>query len=351
MMGSREHGGWLLTGLAALLVLAGCSEDSDDGGSRGGTGGNAGGGLSTGGTGGGDWNGSPGGETNQNMFDTPGSGGSGAAPSGPNCNQDVDVVFVLDVSGSMIPPLTFVQDEVAAVDAALQTKNLPTPPQYGLVIFVDDVLVHNSGQPYADVAAFTAAVSTEIMTTNINAPRQAVGGFDNLNWPENSLDALYAAANDYAWRPVDTTLRTLIHVTDASFWDQDLVSSTAGDPMGLEAPGTCTAGTPCSVHSYDETIEALRAQSIWVNTFAAKTGGPPGATVSPPSHGAFRGSDVNVGIGFFEPYIGKPSIAASTGGNAFDIDEVFDGIISLATPINDSIANAQCMEYPPIPVL
>jgi hypothetical protein len=55
------------------------------------------------------------------------SPGSGGAP-GENCNQDVDVVFVLDVSGSMIPPLTTLVREVGLVDAALQTKNLPSPP-------------------------------------------------------------------------------------------------------------------------------------------------------------------------------------------------------------------------------
>jgi hypothetical protein len=122
--------------------------------------------------------------------------------------------------------------------------------------------------------------------------------------------------------------------------------------MALEPPGTCPTGNPCSVHGYDETIQALRDNSIWVNTFTAKTGGPPNFLMpSPPSHGIFRGVSVNVGIGFTEPYNMKPSIAASTGGNAFDIDEVFDGVISLATPINDSIANSQCVEYPPFPLI
>jgi len=279
-----------------------------------------------------------------------------------NCNQDVDVVFVLDVSGSMIPPLTKLEAEVAKVDAALLTKNLPNPPHYGLVIFVDDVMMMNGGAPYTDIAALRAAVTAEINTTNLTAPRQASASVTeaNFSWPENSLDALHTAATSFQWRPVATTLRTIIHVTDASFWDLAAVSSAAGDPMMLEVAGaggcsntlvafasTCTLTS--SVHSYDETITALRDNSIWVNTFAARTGGPPGVTGSPPSHGAFRGVDVNVGIGFHEPYAGKPSIAASTGGLAWDIDEVFDGIISLATPITDAIAEAQCMEYPPLP--
>jgi hypothetical protein len=279
-----------------------------------------------------------------------------------NCNQDVDVVFVLDVSGSMIPPLTRLEAEVAKVDAALQTKNLPSPPHYGLVIFVDDAVMMNGGAPYPDIAALRAAVAAEINTTNLTAPRQASASITeaNFSWPENSLDALHAAATMFQWRPVATTLRTIIHVTDASFWDLDAVSSAAGDPMLLEVagPGGCsntlvafasTCTLTGSTHSYDETVSALRDNSIWVNTFAARTGGPPGVTAAPASHGAFRGVDVNVGIGFHEPYAGKPSLADSTGGLAWDIDAVYDGVISLATPITEAIAEAQCMEYPPLP--
>lgn len=347
----------LLPGLLLCTLVSACSGaadpggrgaagdgDGDGSGAVGGDGDGSGGGFHNGGTGGTGGGGTGGGGT--------GGVGTGGAGGGDNCNQDVDVVFVLDVSGSMIPPLTRLEAEVGMVDAALQAKNLPSPPHYGLVIFVDDVGVQNGGQPYADVAALTAAVTSEIGITNINAPRQVdAAQFNNLSWPENSLDALYAAATEFAWRPADNTLRTIIHVTDASFWDGDGVSSTAGDPMGLEPAGGCPTGNPCSMHSYDETIAALRDAAIWVNTFAAKTGGPPGVTPSPPSHGGFRGVDVNVGIGFFEPYDGRPALADSTGGLAWDIDEVFDGVISLATPINDSIEDSQCMEYPPIPVL
>lgn len=289
-------------------------------------------------------------------FDNPTAGASGAplplpdagprALDGGNCNQDVDIVFTLDVSGSMIPPLTRLEAEVDKVDAALQAKNLPGPPHYGLVIFVDDVVVLNGGAPYADVSAVRAAITNEIATTNLAPTRQAApGGALNFDWPENSIDALYAAATEFQWRDAATTLRTIIHITDASFRDLTSVSSAAGDPMNLEQG----AGTLTSLHSFDDTIAALRAQSIWVNTFAAKTGGPPGLTPSPPSHGAFRGVDVNVGIGFFEPYAGRNSIAESTGGLAWDIDEVFDGIISLATPINESVEDRQCVTYPPPP--
>ena len=103
------------------------------------------------------------------------------------------------------------------------------------------------------------------------------------------------------------------------------------------------------MHGYAETITALRDNSIWVNTFSAHTGGPPGATPPPASHGAFRGADVDVSFGFFTPYNGQQPIALSTGGDAWDVDDLYDGKISLATPIVNAIVMAQCKMYPPPP--
>lgn len=297
-----------------------------------------------------------------------GDGDSGDGDSGDweeNCEKDVDVVFVVDVSGTMGPALSKIVDEVGKVHEALLNRGLPSEPRYGLVTFVDDVLVQNGGQPYTDVDALIQAVSLEVAASAAGW-RQATDPITNPNasWPENSLDALYAAAKEFPWRDAEATHRTIIHVTDASFWDGTNVSSRAGDPENLEPPGGCSflgamaplqllvdlAGGTCrlvsSQHSYDETIEALRSEQIWTNTFAAKTGGPPTGQPVPASHGIFRGTQVNVGIGFHEPYDGKPSIAESTGGLAWDLDEVYDGKISLATPIIEAIERTQCMSYP-----
>lgn len=257
------------------------------------------------------------------------------------CNQDVDIVFVLDVSGSMIPPLTTLEREVDLVDAALATKNLPHPPHYGLVIFVDSAMVLNGGMPYVDVAALKADLQSNIDMTQNNPPRQLNGDADNLSWPEDALDGLYVAATEFQWREPVKTLRTIILITDASFWDIMAPSSGADAEQNMGF-----FPNHVSMHGYDETIAQLRMQQIWVNTFAAKTGGPPDGMMSPPSHGEWRGTSVNVGIGYFEPYNGKPSIADSTGGLAWDIDDVYDMKISLATPINQSIEAHQCAVYP-----
>ena len=259
------------------------------------------------------------------------------------CNQDVDIVFVLDVSGSMIPPLSTLEREVDLVDQALQTKNLPHPPHYGLVVFVDSAQMLNGGMPFADVTAVKAELSAQITATQGDPSRQLGGAMsDNLTWPENALDGLWAAATEYQWREPGKTLRTIILITDASFWD--LADASSGHMTEINNTGFFPAHL--SMHGYDDTIAQLRMQQIWVNTFAAKTGGPPDGMMSPPSHGEFRGTTVNVGIGYFEPYKGKPSLAESTGGAAWDVDDVFDMKISLATPINESIEARQCAVYP-----
>lgn len=265
-----------------------------------------------------------------------------ATPAGAvtdSCNQDVDLVYVLDVSGSMIPPLTNLLNEAYLVDEALGNKELPSPQRYGLVLFVDNVMVTNGGMPYEHIDALLAELEAQIALTNIDPGRQLNGQMGNLTWPENSLDALYAAATEFQWRPAETTLRSIILLTDASFWDLTVSSSGHDSEVNLLFPQH--AGS----HGYDETIEKLREQMIWVNTFAAKTGGPPDGMVSPPSHGEWRGTSVNVGVGFFEPYAERPSIAESTGGFAWDIDEIYDGAISLANPINESIEVQECAVY------
>jgi hypothetical protein len=259
------------------------------------------------------------------------------------CNQDVDIVFVLDVSGSMIPPLSTLEREVGLVDEALKTKNLPNPPHYGLVIFVDTPQTLNGGMPYADVEALKVELRSQIGVTQQDGARQLNGGPpDNLTWPENALDGLWNAASEFQWRDAAKTLRTIILVTDASFWD--ITNASSGHMSEINNSGLFP--THVSMHGYDDTIAQVRMQQIWVNTFAAKTGGPPDGMMSPPSHGEWRGTTVDVGVGYFEPYNGKPSLADSTGGAAWDIDDVFDMKISLATPINESIEARQCAVYP-----
>ncbi|MBV1857307.1 MAG: hypothetical protein KUG77_02770, partial [Nannocystaceae bacterium] len=72
------------------------------------------------------------------------------------CEQDIDVVFVMDVSTTMGPFLGALADQMLAVDQAIAALNLPSAPHYGLVVFVDDFALLGKGQPYADAAALQA---------------------------------------------------------------------------------------------------------------------------------------------------------------------------------------------------
>src|SRR5690606_15797206 len=67
----------------------------------------------------------------------------GTVPDMPNseCEHDVDIVFVMDVSTTMAGFINMLADEMLAVDAAIQALDLPSPPNYGLAVFVDDALL------------------------------------------------------------------------------------------------------------------------------------------------------------------------------------------------------------------
>jgi hypothetical protein len=202
-----------------------------------------------------------------------------------DCIQDVDIVFVMDVSTTMGPFFDKLEAEIQAVDTALAAFDLPNPPHYGLVVFVDDFTLVNAGVPYTDVNTLRA-------------------------------DPLFAAAGGFQWRPIDTTLRMIIHTTDDTFWN----GPTVADGVNI-------------LHNYPETVDLLQSKQIRMFTFADFIGGQ------------FENQDVS--MGFFTDFQGQPPIPMQTGGAAFNIGEVLAGIISLADAITQSVEDSYCEEYPP----
>ena len=236
-------------------------------------------------------------------------------PGPDECLEDVDIVFVMDVSTTMGPFFDKLESEIAAVHAALANYDLPNPPHYGLVVFVDDFTIVNLGAPYTDVAALEADFAYWNSFTASNA--QTSGNGFNSTWTENSLDALYAAAAVFQWRPPDTTLRMIIHTTDDTFWN----GPTVADGVSIN-------------HNYAETVDLLQANEIRMFTFADLLGGQ-------------SGSD-DVSMGFFTDFQGQPPIPAQTGGAAYNIGEVLAGIVSLSQAITDSVDDSYCEDYPPV---
>jgi len=222
----------------------------------------------------------------------------------------VDVVFVIDVSTTMGFVLDALAREIEAVDAEVRKHD--DAPRYGLVLFVDDVMVANGGRPFASIAALRAEFQRWAAFASSN--RQIHTTAYNMDWPENSLDALYLAATRFQWRPAEDTLRLVVHATDDDFGEHGAVQS--GQPVR---------------HTYRGTVEALERASVRVATFAARIGG--------------QCECVDVSPGWFTAYRGQPSIPDATGGAAFDIDEVALGKLALSDAVAATVESTVCREY------
>lgn len=235
--------------------------------------------------------------------------------AGEVCEQDIDVVFVMDVSTTMGPFLGTLADQMLVVDQAIAALDLPSPPQYGLVVFVDDFALLGEGQPYADAAALQADFQMWSDFTSSNS--QVSGAGSNSTWPENSLDALYAAATAYAWRPAESTLRIIIHTTDDTF-----------------SEGPATVNGIDVLRDYPSTVQALQDQQIRVFSFTADIGGSCNCD--------------DVSPGWSTPYQAQTPIPEATDGARFDIDQVLGGTLDLSEAINTSIEGAVCDPYEPV---
>ncbi|MCY0986269.1 VWA domain-containing protein [Nannocystis sp. ILAH1] len=228
--------------------------------------------------------------------------------------QQIDVVFAVDVSTTMNFMLGKIGREIAAVDATVRAHNLDA--RYGLVVFVDDVMVTNGGQAFADLAALQQELAKWQQFTAGN--REIVAGEANLDWPENTLDALHAAATQFAWRDRATTLRAVVHATDDDFGEAPAMQS------GQRVQ-----------HGYRDTVAALRAAEVRVFSFAAKVGG--------------QCECLDVRAGLFAPYRGQQAIPAATGGAVFDIDEVASGALGFGAAVSGALQSAVCTHYPLAP--
>jgi hypothetical protein len=234
---------------------------------------------------------------------------------GTTCDQDVDIVFVMDVSTTMGPFLDQLAAEIIHVDEALDALDLPSEPHYGLVVFVDDAALLNGGAPYDSVATLQQDFNQWSDFTSTNT--QVSGAGFNSTWPENSLDAIFLAAAGFQWRPPETTLRLVIHTTDDTFWD----GPTTGNGLPIQ-------------HGYAETVTALQQREIRDFTFAAQIGG--------------QCECEDVTPGWSSPYMGMPPMPEATGGLVYDIDLVLVQQVSLADALTDAVETTMCEPYPPV---
>jgi hypothetical protein len=239
---------------------------------------------------------------------------------GPQCGDPIDIVFVIDVSTSMRDEVEGIRRGVDSI--AARALSLSSNVQFGLVVFVDDVEAVDDCRPFATTAELrTELTEWESFTTSNAQP----GGspVSNTDCPENSLDALYAAATRCSWRT--GSLHILIHVTDDTFAER---------PTLLSGSGFAGDGVPVE-RTYAETVEALVSRQIRVGAFAA-----PGA-----GEECGAGSRPDVGRGFHAPYLGMPSIPDATRGRAWSIRDVRAGTLDMATAVSEFTADEYCTLY------
>jgi hypothetical protein len=291
---------------AAMATLA-CSASSASNGAAGS------GNVSAGSTGG---NGGSGGGTGGGIAITGGTSGSAgsAGSAGTSCTQAIDIVFVMDVSTSMDPFLTKLAEEMPVVDQGVKALNLESPPHYGLVVFVDDTAFVNSGQPYEDIAALQQEFTQWAAFTSTDT--QIDPSLFSVSMTENSMDALYRAAHEFAWRPLENTLRIVIHTTDDTFWPAPTMT-----PDGVQ-----------TVHDYGATLAILQQTEARVFSFASKLGGEEG--------------NIDVSAGWFGPFQSFPSIPQATGGGVFELQQVLANQISLSESIKNAVSSSHCKPYP-----
>ncbi len=115
-----------------------------------------------------------------------------------------DIVFVLDVTGSMGEEINFVKSNIMEFCDSLKARQIDF--QLGMVCFLD--VIENVYAFTKDPVQFKAYVSAQY----------AHGGGDT---PENSLDALYRAT-EFPFR--DRSKRIFIWITDANYHENDLVT-------------------------------------------------------------------------------------------------------------------------------
>jgi hypothetical protein len=236
------------------------------------------------------------------------------------CTAPIDIVFVIDVSTSMDDEIDAIRQGIGSIaDAAMM---LTPDVQFGLVVFVDDVVAVNDCRPFATIDLLQSELQRWQTFTSSN-DQPAGGTEDNLDCEENSLDALHAAATMCPWR-TDAT-HVAIHVTDDTFEEAPYVLSEDflfGGGIEVE-------------HTYAETVGALTAQQVRVGAFAMMGEGTECAV----------GSSSDVGRGFHGTFEGMPSIPSATGGRAWDLAAVQSGDLDMAVEINGFTLAEHCTLY------
>lgn len=265
------------------------------------------------------------------------------------CTDAVDVVFVLDVSSSMNFVLEELESDVGRVVTAATA--LAPDPHFGFVGYADNHAFGlggslEGGRVHTDAASLAAAFRDFLRTyTDHNRnPGDGPSGPTTQNpiCEENSLDALYAAAADFPWRPNAT--RVIILATDDTFIERpDNYGDRDGDGLTNRTDFPREGNYP-ALRTLTETVEAVRAARARVFSFTRLA--PPGPFDFTRCGTPRRLDWSRVPSGWSAPYDGAPPIPVQTDGRNFDLDAVREGTISLADTVSEVVVDSYCQ--PPL---
>jgi hypothetical protein len=275
-------------------------------------------------------------------------GGDGATTFDAGvCEDVIDVVFVLDTSSSMGFVLSQLESQIAGVVSA---SNAVAPDaHFGLIVFQDNHFIDNTG-PLGAGVVHTSAATLQSAFRNYrmnftNADRNPGDGItgpttQNPICEENSLDALYAAADSFPWRANAT--RVVILATDDTFLERpDNYGDRDHDGLTNKTDFPREGNYPAA-RTLVETVDALKTGRIRVFSFSRIT--QPGFLDRCGTGRRLPWADIT--DGWTTSYGSQPPIPTQTDGANFDLDQVKGGQLSLSATINQVVLESYCS--PPI---
>lgn len=275
---------------------------------------------------------------------------TGPRPDPEVCEDVVDVVFVLDVSSSMNFVLEALESDVARVVEAAAA--LAPDPHFGFIGYVDNHAFGlggalEGGKVHTEASTLQAAFREfrQTYTSPNRNPGDGPSGPTTQNpiCEENSLDAIYAATEEFPWR--ESATRVIIVATDDTFIERpDNYGDRDGDGR-TDRTDFPREGDYPALRTMAETVTA--AQDARARVFSFTRLSPPGILDVLTRCGTPRRLDWSqVPAGWSVPYNGATPIPEATDGRNFDLDEVRRGRLSLADTIAEVVVESYCQ--PPL---
>ncbi len=145
--------------------------------------------------------------------------------SEPKLKGIADITFLVDSTGSMKPCIGELQQRIAELGANLSAGN-PVDWRARVIGFRD--LDCTDAEPFVgrDVPFVSTASELKAQADRLEAKG---GGIGEAEIPESGLDALWVAMTTGDWRPIGTTHRIIVVLTDAPA-KPEMKPETVGDP-------------------------------------------------------------------------------------------------------------------------